>query len=116
MWTKQQLLQLITAEVIAERLRLHNLKTNYQNVDPTEEILADIELLKEEIQAHFEQIQIILNSIRAEFVAEINSVVSLMFSLAGKTRDKAAVSNKPFIPDAGGHMSACVQIHVQCYP
>ena len=28
-----------------------------------------------------------------------------MSSLAGKIRDKAAVSNKPFIPDARGHMS-----------
>ena len=31
-----------------------------------------------------------------------------MFSLCGKVRDKAAVSNKPFIPDARVHMSACV--------
>ena len=28
-----------------------------------------------------------------------------MSSLAGKIRDKVAVSNKPFIPDARGHMS-----------
>ena len=36
--------------------------------------------------------------------------------VCGKVRDKAAVSNMPFIPDARGHMSACVQIHVHCYP
>ena len=29
-----------------------------------------------------------------------------------KVRNKAAVSNKQFIPDTRGHMSACVQIHV----
>ena len=65
MWTKQQVLQLTMAEVIAEKFRLHNLRSNYQlqNVDPPEELLADIELLKDEIQAHFEQIQIILSSI-----------------------------------------------------
>ena len=28
-----------------------------------------------------------------------------MFSLCGKVRDKAAVSNKPFISDARSHMS-----------
>ena len=42
--------------------------------------------------------------------------VTLMFSLCGKVRDKAAMSNKPFIPDARGHMSTCVQKHIQCYP
>ena len=31
----------------------------------------------------------------------------LMFSLCGKVRDKAAVSNKPFIPDARGHICLC---------
>ena len=69
--------------LIVKRFRLLNLKSNYQfqNVDPPEELLADSELLKDEIQAHFEQIQIILNSIAAEFMADINSSVASNKSL-----------------------------------
>ena len=37
-----------------------------------------------------------------------------MFSLYWKVRDKAAVSNKPFIPDDRGHMSVR-EIQVQCW-
>ena len=48
MWTKQQVLQLTMAEVIAERFRLNDLKANYQhqNVDPPDELLADIQLFR----------------------------------------------------------------------
>ena len=54
MWTKQQLQQFTKPEVVAERFRLHSLRSNYQlqNVDPPQELLADIDLLKDEIQAH----------------------------------------------------------------
>ena len=78
MWNKQQLLQLTMKEVIAERFKLDSLRSNYllQIVDSPEELLADIQLLKDEIQAHFELIQIILSSITAQFMAEINSSVA----------------------------------------
>ena len=52
MWTKQ-LSQLTMAEVIGERYRLHNLRYyNYtlEHIDPPEELLADIEQCKDEIQ------------------------------------------------------------------
>ena len=78
MWTKQQLLQLTTSEAITERFRLHSLRSNYQlqNVDPPQEPLADIDLLKDDIEAHFELKQIILNSITVVFMAEINSLMT----------------------------------------
>ena len=43
-----------------------------QNVDLPAELLADLELLNEEIKTHFGLIKIILNSITAEFMAGIN--------------------------------------------
>ena len=77
MWTKQQLQQLTTMQVFDERFKLNDLKAHnqHQNFVPPE-LLADIQLLRQEIQAHFELIQIILNSITAQFMAEINSSVA----------------------------------------
>ena len=61
-----------------ESFRLNDLKAHnrHKNFDPPEELLADIQLLRQEIQAHFELIQIILNSITAQFMAQINSSVT----------------------------------------
>ena len=57
---------------------LNDLKVHYhyQNLDPTEELLADLQLLRQDIQAQFDLKKIILNSIRAEFMAEISSSVA----------------------------------------
>ena len=43
---------------------------------PCRELLVDIHLIRQEIQAHFDLIKIILNSITAQFMADINSSVA----------------------------------------
>ena len=75
MWTQEQLRDLTTEKVIEERLTLFQIKQNYerQNVDPPAELLADLELLNEEIKTQFGLIKIILNCITAEFMACIAS-------------------------------------------
>ena len=52
MWTQEQLRDLTTEKVIEERLALFQIKQHYerQNVDPPAELLADLELLNEEIK------------------------------------------------------------------
>ena len=62
-------------KVIEEPLALFQIKQHYerQNVDPPAELLADLELLNEEIKTQFGLIKIILHSITAEFMAGINS-------------------------------------------
>ena len=64
-----------TEKVIEEHLALFQIKQHYerQNVDPTAELLADLEFLNEEIKTQFGLIKIILNPITAEFMAGINS-------------------------------------------
>ena len=73
MWTQEQLRDLTTQKVIEECLALFQIKQHYksQNVDPP--VLADLELLNEEIKTWFGCIKIIVNSITAEFMAHINS-------------------------------------------
>ena len=44
-----------------------------QNLDPPAEVLADLQLFNEEIQTRFGLIKIILNCIKAEFMAHIAS-------------------------------------------
>ena len=75
MWTQEQLRDLTTEKVIEECLALFQITQHYerQNVDPPAELLADLELLNEEIKTRFGLIKIILNSITAEFMAGINS-------------------------------------------
>ena len=48
------MLQPSTSKVIDERFRLNDLKAHYQhqNLDPREELLADIQLFRQDIQAH----------------------------------------------------------------
>ena len=62
-------------KVIGEYLALFQIKQHYkrQNVDPPAELLADLELLNEEIKTRFGLIKIILNCITAEFMARIAS-------------------------------------------
>ena len=52
MWTQEQLRDLTREKVIEECLALFQIKQHYerQNVDPTAELLADLELLNEEIK------------------------------------------------------------------
>ena len=77
MWTKQELQNLTTMQVIDERFSLNDLKVHcHQNLDPPEELLADLQLIRQEIQVCFDLIKINLNSITAEFMAEINSSVA----------------------------------------
>ena len=55
MWTQEQLRDLTTDKVIEECLALFKIKQHYerQNVDPPAELLADLELLNEEIKTQF---------------------------------------------------------------
>ena len=78
MWTQEQLRDLTTQKVIEECLALFQIKQHYerQNVDPPAELLADLEVLNEEIKTQFGYIKIIVNSITAEFMAGINSSVT----------------------------------------
>ena len=74
MWTQEQLRDLPTEKVIEACLILFQIKHyERQNVDPPAELLADLQLLNEEIKTQFGLIKIILNSITAEFMAGINS-------------------------------------------
>ena len=75
MWTQKQLRDLTTEKVIKEHLALFQIRQHYerQNVDLPAELLADLELLNEEIKTHFGLFKIILNSITAEFMAGNNS-------------------------------------------
>ena len=75
MQTQEQLRNLITEKVIEECLALFKIKQHYerQNVDPPAELLADLELLNEEIKTQFGLIKIILNCITAKFMACIAS-------------------------------------------
>ena len=65
MWTQEPLRDLTTKKVIEECLALFQIKQHYerQNVDPPAELLADLELLNEEIKTQFGLIKIILNCI-----------------------------------------------------
>ena len=67
MWTQEQLRDLTMKKVIEEHLALFQIKQHYerQNVDPPAELLADLELLNEEIKTRFGLIKIILNCITA---------------------------------------------------
>ena len=69
MWTQEQLRDLTTEKVIEEHLTLFQIKQHYemQNVDPPAELLADLELLNEEIKTQFGLIKIILNCIKFQF-------------------------------------------------
>ena len=75
MWTQEQLRDLTMEKFIEECLTLFQIKRHYerQNVDPPAELLADLELLNEEIKTRFGLIKIILNCITAEFMACIAS-------------------------------------------
>ena len=75
MWTQEQLRDLTTEKVIEECLALFQIKQHYerQNVDSPAELLADLELLNEEIRTRFGLIKIILNCTTAEFMACIAS-------------------------------------------
>ena len=52
MWTQEQLGDLTTQKVIEECFTLFQIKQHYdrQNLDPPAELLADLELLNEEIK------------------------------------------------------------------
>ena len=66
----------MTKEKISEeRLALLQIKQHYerQNVHTPAELLADLELLNEEIKTRFGLIKIILNCITAEFMDHIAS-------------------------------------------
>ena len=75
MWTQEQLRDLTAEKVIEERLALFQIKQHYerQNADPPAELLADLELLNDEIKTQFGLIKIIPNCITAEFMAHIAS-------------------------------------------
>ena len=50
MWTKQELQQLTTMQVIDEMFKLNDLKVEYQhhNLNPPKELLADLQLVRHE--------------------------------------------------------------------
>ena len=70
---------LTTMQVIEKGSRLSDIKALFQchNIDPPYELLADIQLIKMEILARFELIEIILNSITVQFMADITSSIAL---------------------------------------
>ena len=82
MWTKQEITDylhtLTTMQVIEKHFRLTHLKAQniHQNLDLPEELLTDLQLLRQEIQVHFELIATILNSITAQFLADIASSIA----------------------------------------
>ena len=78
MWTKEGVQQLTTKQVIEKHMRLFEIKEHYQcqNLDPPEELLADLQLFRQKIQTHFELIEIILNSVTAQFMADIASSIA----------------------------------------
>ena len=84
MWTQEQLRDLTMEKVIEEQLVLFQIKQHYerQNVDPPAELLADLELLNEEIKTRFGLIKIILNCITAEFMAHIPSSMTKLIQSA----------------------------------
>ena len=75
MWTKERV-----QEVIEKCLGLFEIKghNEHQNLDPPDELLADLQLFNQEIETHFGLIKIILNSITAQFMGDI------AFSIASK--------------------------------
>ena len=85
MWTEKEIRNylhtLTTMVVIYEGFRLNDLKAHYlhQNLDPSEDLWADIQLARQKVQAHFDLITIILNSqnsITTQFMADINLSVA----------------------------------------
>ena len=78
MWTKEEVEPLTAMQVIEKHFRLVDLKAHYQcqDLDPPEELLADLQLFRQEIQTNFELIAIILNSITAQFITHINSSIA----------------------------------------
>ena len=75
MWTKEEVQELTTEKVIEKHLGLFKIKEHYecQNLDPPDELLADLQLFNKEIQIFFGLTKIILNSITTQFVADIAS-------------------------------------------
>ena len=78
MWTKEEVQELTTKEVIEKCLGLFEIKAHYEHqiLDPPDELLADLQLFKQEIQTHFEFIENILNSITAQFMVNIASSIA----------------------------------------
>ena len=78
MWTKEQVRELTTENTIEECLGLFQIKVHCerQNLDPPDELLADLQLFNEEIETHFRLIKIILNCITAKFMADIASSIA----------------------------------------
>ena len=78
MWTKEEVQELITENVIEKHLQLFEIKAHYkhQNLDPPGELLTDLQLFNQEIQTHFGLIKIILHSITAKFMADIASSIA----------------------------------------
>ena len=77
-WTSGPRKKLTTMQVIQKYFRLVDLKAHYQhqNLDPPGKLLTDLQLFRQEIQTCFELIEIILNSITAQFMADIASSIA----------------------------------------
>ena len=71
MWTQEQVSQVTTDQVFAEKSRLHRIlycSCYLPCREPPEELRADYYLYGDEIQTHIQNIKIIVNSITPEYM------------------------------------------------